>query len=102
MSDNIEKNLNKTSASPKVRKFARELGVDIKEVLGSERIGRVIEEDIKHFVSSKINKSNELDEFERESGCVYRANQVYVYMPTRLTQQRRWHASRRETGSYSR
>ena len=59
MSDNIEKNLNKTSASPKARKFARELGVDIKEVLGSERIGRVIEEDIKHFVSSKINKSNE-------------------------------------------
>ena len=60
MPNNIEKNLNKTSASPKARKFARELGVDIKEVLGSERIGRVIEEDIKHFVSSKINKSNEL------------------------------------------
>ena len=59
MPDNLEKNLNKTSASPKARKFARELGVDIKEVLGSERIGRVIEEDIKHFVSSKINKSNE-------------------------------------------
>ena len=59
MSDNIKFFLNKTSASPKARKFARELGVDIKEVSGSERIGRVIEEDIKHFVSSKINKSNE-------------------------------------------
>ena len=59
MTENIEKNLDKTSASPKARKFARELGVDINEVTGSERIGRVIEEDIKHFVSSKINKSNE-------------------------------------------
>ena len=58
MTENIEKNLDKTSASPKARKFARELGVDINEVPGSERIGRVIEKDIKHFISSKINKSN--------------------------------------------
>ena len=58
MAENSEKNLNKTSASPKARKFARELGVDINEVSGSERIGRVIEKDIKHFISSKINKSN--------------------------------------------
>ena len=34
-------------ASPKVRKFARELGVDINKVSGSERDGRVIENDIK-------------------------------------------------------
>ena len=60
MAENIEKNLNKISASPKVRKFARELGVNINEVVGSERIGRVIEQDIKNFVSSKIKKSNEL------------------------------------------
>ena len=58
MTESIEKNLDKTSASPKARKFARELGVDINEVSGSERIGRVIEKDIKHFISSKINKSN--------------------------------------------
>ena len=58
MTENIEKNLDKTSASPKARKFARELGVNINEVSGSERIGRVIEKDIKHFISSKINKSN--------------------------------------------
>ena len=37
-------------ASPKTRKFARELGVDINLVLGSKRDGRVIEEDIKKFV----------------------------------------------------
>ena len=33
----------KTSASPKVRKFARELGIDINKVSGSERQGRVTE-----------------------------------------------------------
>ena len=33
-------------ASPKVRKFARELGVDINQILGSKREGRVIEDDI--------------------------------------------------------
>tara|TARA_B100001287_G_C22681544_1_gene530717 strand:- start:1029 stop:1943 length:915 start_codon:yes stop_codon:yes gene_type:complete len=43
-------------ASPKVRKFARELGVDINKVSGSERIGRVTEEDIKHYVANKSNK----------------------------------------------
>ena len=42
-----------SSASPKARKFARELGVDITQVVGSEKDGRVIEEDIKKFVSYK-------------------------------------------------
>ena len=58
MTENSQKNLRKISASPNARKFARELGVDINEVSGSERIGRVIEKDIKDFVSSGINKSN--------------------------------------------
>jgi pyruvate dehydrogenase E2 component (dihydrolipoamide acetyltransferase) len=44
-----------SSASPKVRKFARELGVDINQVAGSERKGRVIESDVKLFVASKSN-----------------------------------------------
>jgi pyruvate dehydrogenase E2 component (dihydrolipoamide acetyltransferase) len=44
-------------ASPKERKFARELGVDINQISGSERQGRVIENDIKNFISSKINKT---------------------------------------------
>ncbi len=55
-----------SSASPKVRKFARELGVDINQVKGSERKGRIIESDIKLFVASKSknisineNKNNE-------------------------------------------
>ena len=40
------------SASPKARKFARELGVDINQVAGSQKDGRVVEDDIKKFVSS--------------------------------------------------
>ena len=48
-----------TSASPKVKKFARELGVDIRKVSGSERKGRVIESDIKLFVSTNSNRKTE-------------------------------------------
>ena len=40
-------------ASPKVRKFARELGLDINQILGSKRQGRVIESDVKSFVKEK-------------------------------------------------
>ena len=46
-----------SSASPKVRKFARELGVNINEIVGSERQGRIVEDDVKNFISSKINKT---------------------------------------------
>ena len=46
-----------SSASPKVRKFARELGVNINEIVGSERQGRIVEDDVKNFISSKINKA---------------------------------------------
>ena len=45
------------SASPKARKFARELGVNINQVAGSQRDGRVVEDDIKKFVSSN-SKNN--------------------------------------------
>ena len=53
---NQNKISSRSSASPKVRKFARELGVDINQVIGSERKGRVIENDIKLFVASRSNK----------------------------------------------
>jgi len=46
-----------TSASPKARKFARELGVNINQVAGSQKDGRVVEDDIKKFVSSN-SKNN--------------------------------------------
>ena len=53
----IEKKISEVSAaSPKARKFARELGIDINIINGSQRQGRVVEDDIKNFISSKINK----------------------------------------------
>ena len=66
ISTDQNKVFNISSASPKVRKFARELGVDINQVAGSERKGRVIESDVKSFVASKsnnlINKENKSNE----------------------------------------
>ena len=56
----------KTSASPKVRKFARELGVDITNVKGSERLGRVTEKDLKEFVSSNINQNIDTKDSKNE------------------------------------
>ena len=47
-------------ASPKARKFARELGVDINKVQGTERDGRVIEKDIKLFVSNKSGQNKKV------------------------------------------
>ena len=43
------------SASPKVRKLARELGADLHLIKGSQREGRVIEEDIKTFVKESLS-----------------------------------------------
>ena len=46
-------------ASPKVRKFARELGLDINLVTGSERQGRVIESDVKKFIKDQSFKKKD-------------------------------------------
>jgi len=50
---------NKILASPKARKFARELGVNIDNISGSERKGRVIEKDIKNFIFSNLSQPTE-------------------------------------------
>ncbi len=64
----LEKNFTSVvSASPKVRKFARELGVDINEVNGSERDGRVIEDDIKFFISRKVNQNESVVSEKKEN-----------------------------------
>jgi pyruvate dehydrogenase E2 component (dihydrolipoamide acetyltransferase) len=56
------------SASPKIRKFARELGVDIQLVDGSARKGRILEEDIKKFIkgtlNNKVNKEEIIKKIE--------------------------------------
>ena len=63
--DYTEKNISRVSAaSPKVRKFARELGVDVNQINGSQRKGRVVESDVKSFISSKINKATEVKEVQ--------------------------------------
>ena len=57
-------NINKTDklvlASPRVRKFARELGADINIISGSEKFGRVSEDDVKSFVKLGINQKQNL------------------------------------------
>ena len=53
-------------ASPKARKFARELGLDINKISGSERQGRVTEKDIKLFVSTKSYENIKKDEIKKE------------------------------------
>ena len=42
-------------ASPKVRKFARELGTNISDIKGSQRSGRVTEKDVKQFIKSQVS-----------------------------------------------
>ena len=53
-----------SSASPKARKFARELGVDINQVAGSQKDGRVVEDDIKKFVSSNSKNNVEVKDIK--------------------------------------
>jgi len=45
----------KAHASPAVRRFARELGVDLGRVEGSGRKGRVVKEDVKAFVKQALS-----------------------------------------------
>ena len=54
----------KVFATPKIRKFARELGVNIAEVEGTERAGRITEEDVKNYINNKLNKSSKNDEIK--------------------------------------
>jgi pyruvate dehydrogenase E2 component (dihydrolipoamide acetyltransferase) len=42
------------SASPKVRKFARELGANLYLIDGSQREGRVTEDDVRLFVKESL------------------------------------------------
>lgn len=51
-----------SNASPGIRKFARELGVDLENVAGTNKHGRISEHDVKHFVhnvlTNNINNSS--------------------------------------------
>ena len=54
-------------ASPKVRKFARELGTDINKISGSEKFGRVTEEDVKSFIKLGLDLKQIHNNAENES-----------------------------------
>ena len=49
----------KISASPNIRKFARGLGADLNEIKGTERKGRISENDVKNFISNRLKNSKE-------------------------------------------
>ena len=51
----------KIFATPKVRKFARELGSNVSLIKGTERKGRITEDDVKKFVVSQLENSNKDD-----------------------------------------
>ncbi len=57
------------SASPKVRKLAREFGADIYQIEGSERLGRISEEDVKSFIKDSI--SGKTEEIKTKSEIQY-------------------------------
>jgi pyruvate dehydrogenase E2 component (dihydrolipoamide acetyltransferase) len=54
------------SASPKIKKFARELGVDLQLVDGSARKGRIVEEDVKQFIKGALNTKIIMEEIVKK------------------------------------
>lgn len=50
-----EASFSKAHASPSVRRFARELGVDLGKIQGSGRKGRILEEDVKAFIKQALS-----------------------------------------------
>ena len=55
----------KILATPKVRKFARELGANVSDIKGTERKGRVTEDDVKNYIANKLN--SEKEKFTKEN-----------------------------------
>jgi len=55
----------KILATPKVRKFARELGANVSDIKGTERKGRVTEYDIKNYIANELN--SEKEKFTKEN-----------------------------------
>jgi pyruvate dehydrogenase E2 component (dihydrolipoamide acetyltransferase) len=50
----VDTPINKPHASPSVRRFARELGVDLAKVMGSGPKGRIQQEDVQAFVKAAL------------------------------------------------
>ena len=56
----------KIHTTPKIRKFARELGANISQIEGTERKGRITEEDVKKFVSIRLDNNKQQNKFETD------------------------------------
>ncbi len=56
----------KIFTTPNVRKFARELGADIAEIEGTERKGRISEDDVRKFISNRLNKKKNFNQNNQE------------------------------------
>ena len=56
ISASIENTAQKSHASPSIRRFARELGVNLSQVTGSGVKGRVTKEDVQNFVKAALNQ----------------------------------------------
>jgi pyruvate dehydrogenase E2 component (dihydrolipoamide acetyltransferase) len=52
-----EKGFTKAHASPAIRRYARELGVDLARLEGSGRKGRILREDVQGYVKSAVERS---------------------------------------------
>ena len=57
----------KIFTTPKVRKFARELGANVSEIKGTERKGRITEEDVKKFINNQLKVSSNIKEDNQPS-----------------------------------
>ena len=63
----------KTFATPKVRKFARELGANVSRIKGTERKGRITEEDVKNFVSNQLKEAKNIEGDHQQSDKIKNA-----------------------------
>ena len=52
----------KIFATPKVRRFARELGANVSLIEGTERKGRITEEDVKNFINNQLKEPKNKNE----------------------------------------
>ena len=57
----------KIFTTPKVRKFARELGANVSQIKGTERKGRITEEDVKKFINNQLKVSSNIKEDSQPS-----------------------------------
>ena len=57
----------KIFTTPKVRKFARELGANVSQIKGTERKGRITEEDVKKFINNQLKVSSNIKEDNQPS-----------------------------------